>query len=241
MNSSLLSALFWGTLAASSLLIGYFLAGRNLSNRTVGMIMGFGSGALIAAIAYELVPASEASGLDKGIAFGLGAAVFFVGDWAIDHQGGSERKSIDGPQKRTGSGSAIFLGTLLDAIPESLIFGMSVALGGESGIAFLAAVFISNVPEAVAGTINLKAAGHSSGDVLWRWVIIILISAGCSGLGYIMVGSFPTIDGHLMSAFAAGAMLTMLAEAMMPEAYEHGGKLVGIFTVLGFLLTAMLS
>ncbi len=118
---------------------------------------------------------------------------------------------------------------------------MSLALGGAINLAFLTAVFVSNLPEGVAGTLNLEAAGRSRRRVFWMWTILVVISAACAGLGYVLILRLPSADGHYAQAFAAGAMLTMLADAMMPEAFEHGGKLVGIFTVMGFLTSAMLS
>jgi len=236
----MLLAFLWGGLAASSLLIGYALAGRGLSNRAIGIVMGFGAGALISAIAYELVPESSVAGAESALAFGLGALAFFGGDWLVDRQGGAERKTIAGGEQ-AGSGSAIFIGTLLDNIPESLVLGIGLALGGAISVAFLVAVFVSNLPEGVAGTVNLLAAGRSRSTVLWMWVLLILVSALSSAVGFWLVRVLPGADGHIVQAFAAGAMLTMLADAMMPEAYEHGGKTVGLFTVLGFLAAGVLS
>jgi zinc transporter, ZIP family len=236
----MLLAIWWGGFAAAALLLGYLLAMRGLSNRTIGLIMGVGAGALISAIAYELIPESAMQGWDVAVAFALGAIAFFVGDWFVDKQGGAERKGIEGEQD-SGSGSAIYIGTLLDNIPESLILGMGLALGGAINIAFLASVFVSNLPEGVAGTTNLKAAGHSWHRIFWMWLSLVIVSALCAGLGYALVSWQPGVTGHYAQAFAAGAMLTMLADAMMPEAFEHGGKLVGILTVLGFLAAAILS
>ena len=236
----MLTATLWGGLAAASLLIGYALAGRGLSNRATGMIMGIGSGALLGAIAYELIPESMLGNVGMGVMFAAGAVTFFVADWVIDHRGGADRKDITGEQS-VGSGTAIFIGTLLDNVPELIILGMGLALGGTVNIAFLTAVFVSNLPEGVAGTTNLEAAGHSRHTIFYMWTALVLISAACAGLGYAVVHWLPGIDGHLTQAFAAGAMLTMLADAMMPEAFEHGGKLVGIFTVMGFLVAAILS
>ena len=138
--------------------------------------MGFGAGALIAAIAYELIPESKLIGLDVSIAFGLGALAFFVGDWLVDRQGGADRKDIAGGQE-SGSGSAIFIGTLLDGVPESIILGMRLAFGGTISIAFFTAILVSNMPEGVAGTINLEASGRSYSSILWMWVTLIIISA----------------------------------------------------------------
>src|SRR5512136_934643 len=235
----MLSAILWGGFAAAALLVGYLFAERGLSKRTIGMVMGFGAGALLSAIAYELVPESSLEAGGMGIAFCIGAFTFFGADWLIDHRGGADRKDITGGQ--VGSGSAIFIGTLLDNIPESIILGMGLALGGAINIAFLAAVFVSNLPEGVAGTTNLIASGRSRRSVFWMWFALVIISALCAGLGYLIILWLPGADGHIAQAFAAGAMLTMLADAMMPEAFEHGGKLVGILTTLGFAMAAILS
>ena len=234
------SAFLWGGLAAAALLVGYALAGRGLSNRTIGLVMGIGAGALISAIAYELMPESVLGTRGMAVAFALGAIVFFVGDWLIDRRGGADRKDIAGDQTG-GSGAAILVGTLLDNVPESIILGMSLALGGTINVAFLAAVFVSNLPEGVAGSVNLAAAGRSRRKIFWLWMMIVLVSAACAALGYGVVNWLPGAQGLYAQAFAAGAMLTMLADAMMPEAFEHGGMTVGLFTVLGFLLSAMLS
>ena len=127
----MLAAILWGGLAAASLLIGYFLATRGPSQRAIGLIMGIGSGALVAAIAYELVPESILGGWEMGLAFGLGAMAFFLGDWVVDRRGGEDRKDIAGSAE-SGSGAAIFIGTLLDNVPESIILGMGMALGGRA-------------------------------------------------------------------------------------------------------------
>jgi ZIP family zinc transporter len=238
----MIEAGLWGLLAASSLLIGYMLAGRGLSNLTTGMIMGFGGGALISAIAYELIPESifGGAGVGMALAFLLGALAFFGGDWLIDRQGGVDRKNIPG-DRAGGSGAAIYIGTLLDNIPESLVLGIGLALGGSVSLAFLVAVFVSNLPEGVAGTMNLAQAGYPRRRIFWMWTTLVLISGGCAALGYAIIGWLPGRDGRYVQAFAAGAMLTMLADAMMPEGFEHGGKVVGLVTVLGFLTAAILA
>ena len=236
----MIEASLWGGLAALSLLIGFVLGECRLSNRTVGLIMGFGSGALLSALAYELVPESVIGGWGAAVWFAAGALVFFGGDWVIDHWGGLHRKTIAGRQHE-GSGGAVFLGTLLDAVPESLVLGMGLAMGGSIGVAFLVAVFISNLPEGVAGTVNLVAAGHRRRSIFWMWAALAVLSAGCSGLGYGLVGWIPSADDALAQAFAGGAVLTMLADTMIPEAYEHGGRMAGLMTVVGFAVAATLS
>jgi ZIP family zinc transporter len=236
----MITAFLWGALSASSLLMGYLIAERGLSKRVIGLIMAFGAGALISAIAYELVPESAISGWGMAASFAIGAIVFFLGDWVVDYLGGRHRKSISGKQHQ-GSGAVIFVGTLLDNIPESIVLGMSLGLGGGIGVAFLAAVFVSNLPEGVAGTVNLAASGHSRRSMLWMWVILVLVSAVSTMIGYGLVDWIPGADGRLVQAFAAGAVLTMLADAMIPEAFEHGGRLAGLFTVLGFGAAGVIS
>jgi ZIP family zinc transporter len=236
----MISAALWGGLAQSSLVIGYLLAERGLSKRIIGLIMGFGAGALISAIAYELVPESAIGGWEMAVAFVLGALVFFAGDWLVDRWGGAHRKKIAAKEEQ-GSGAAIFIGTLLDAIPESIVLGMGLAIGGSISVAFLVAVFISNLPEGVAGTVNLTAAGHSRRSTLLMWIALVLVSAGSAAVGRGIVEWIPAADARWVQAFAAGAMLTMLADAMMPEAFAHGGRLAGLFTVLGFAAAAGLS
>jgi ZIP family zinc transporter len=233
----------WGGLAAASLLIGAALELRlTLSNRLIGAVMGFGAGTLISSIAYELVPASRVAGTGQltVLAFATGALVFFGADWAIDHTGGAERKSIAGGQEE-GTGTAIFLGTLLDGVPESLVLGLGLATGGLISVAFLSAVFISNAPEGIAGTRALIASGHSRRRVFWMWFALVLASAAAAAAGYAIVQAVPSVDGLYTRAFAAGAVLTMLSDVMMPEAFEHGGKLVGLLTTIGFLTAAVLS
>jgi ZIP family zinc transporter len=236
----MLSAILWGGLAASSLLVGYYLASRRLSNRVIGEVMGFGAGALISAIAYELIPESMFHGWQMAAAFLLGALAFYLGDKLVDSQGGADRKNLNSTQKGS-SGSAIFVGTLLDNIPESLILGMGFALGGTVNLAFLVAVFVSNLPEGLAGTLSLEASGRSHRQVFWMWFILVIVSAVCAGLGYLLIHWLPGANGQYVQAFAAGAMLTMIADAMMPEAFEHGGKRVGLYTVFGFLVAAILA
>jgi ZIP family zinc transporter len=236
----MLAAIWWGGVAASALLIGYALAYRGLSEQAIGLVMALGAGALISSMAYELVPESALGGAGMAAAFALGAVTFFGGDWLIDNRGGKRRKDIAGTQAG-GSGPAIFLGTLLDNVPESIILGMGFAAGGMVNAAFLVAVFVSNLPEGVAGTVNLANAGYSQRKILAMWSLLVLGSAVCAGIGYALIRWLPSVDGRRIQAFAAGAMLTMLAEAMMPEAFEHGGRAVGLFTVLGFLVTAVLS
>jgi ZIP family zinc transporter len=240
MEASLLTAVLWGGLAAASLLIGYALSRRRLSMRTVGLVMGLGAGALIGAIAYELIPETLLVEPGALLVCALGALTYFGADWMVDRRGGATRKGLEAGRP-AGSGAAIAIGTLLDAIPESIVLGMGLAFNGVVNLAFLGAVLLSNIPEGIAGSMNLTTAGQPPRKILRMWVVLVGVSAVCAGLGYLVAITLQTTDGHLAQAFAAGAVLTMLSDAMIPEAHEHGGKVVGLFTVLGFLGAAALS
>ena len=198
--------------------------------------MAFGAGVLISAVAFDLVQEAAEKSSGRGwVIFGLfaGCGVFFGGDWLIDRLGGSERKDADGGQEG-GSALAIVLGTVLDGVPESMVIGLTIYEGGAVGAAYLAAVFISNLPESISSTAGLVTGGWKKARILWMWIAIALISGLASLAGYgLFQNSSPDTVAFVL-AFAAGAILTMLADTMMPEAFEHGGKLVGVVTTLGF-------
>ena len=151
----------------------------------------------------------------------------------IDRLGGGGRKAPTGKQTQ-GSPLAIVLGTVLDGVPESMVIGLTIVQGGEVGIAYLAAVFISNLPESISSTTGLVTGGWRRRSVLWMWIGIVVISGVASLAGFALLESAPPEAVAFVLTFAAGAILTMLADTMMPEAFEHGGKLVGIATTLGF-------
>jgi ZIP family zinc transporter len=227
----------WGTLAASSLVIGALIALRfNIGLRMIGLIMGFGSGVLISALSFDLVQEAVEKSSGHGWVVGgffAGCLVFFGGDQLIDRLGGGDRKDADGDQE-SGSSLGIVLGSVLDGIPESMVIGLTIFEGGAVGAAYLAAVFISNLPESISSTSGLVTGGWEKSKVLWMWVAIALVSGLASLAGYGLFQDSPPSTVAFVLAFAAGAILTMLAETMMPEAYEHGGKWVGVVTTLGF-------
>jgi zinc transporter, ZIP family len=227
----------WGTLAASSLVIGAIIAlVFSISLRVIGLIMGFGAGVLISALSFDLVEEAVDKSTGHGWAVGglfAGCLVFFFGDRLIDRIGGGDRKDATGDQ---GSGNAlgIVLGSVLDGIPESMVIGLTIYEGGAVGAAYLAAVFISNLPEAVSSTSGLLTGGWAKSRILWMWIAIAVISGLASAAGYGLFQDSPPDTVAFVLSFAAGAILTMLATTMMPEAFEHGGKLVGVVVTLGF-------
>jgi ZIP family zinc transporter len=241
--NDVVTAAIWGAIAASSLVIGGALALRyHPSDRLVGLVLAFGAGTLISSVAYELVPEEATQALGVGIALALGALVFYLGDAYVSNMGGGDRKNLDAEegQPSSGSGRAIVLGTVLDGIPESLVLGIGFAVGGAVSVAFLAAVFISNLPEAIAATVSLRATGTKGSSIITMLVGIAALSAVAAAIGYVVASAVGS-DGLLIQAFAAGALLTMIIDTMAPEAVEQGGKKAGLATILGFAVAATLS
>lgn len=239
----MLEAAWWGFVGGGALLVGA-AAGIWLpvSNRLVGLVMGFGAGVLFSAVAFELTrEAYETAGASVMVA-GLvaGALVFFAGDWWIDQRGGHRRKSPQGPQKGAAA-SALVLGALLDGIPESAAIGVSLLGGGGVGVAMVAAVFLSNVPESMSASAGMRQTGRSTKSILLLWGAVTLASTVAAALGFGVLGSAPEAAVAGVQAFAAGAILTMLADTMVPEAVEHAGRLVGLVTASGFIIAFLLS
>ena len=235
-----MTAFLWGLLATSSLVLGGVLANRlNLSNKTLGIIMAFGAGTLISAVSYELI--LEAVKLAKGTGypgFGLfaGAFTFFFADYLIARMGAKDRVAIEA----SGQSRLVIpmvLAIILDGIPESIVIGLGIFEGGTVSLAILVAVFISNLPEALAGSIGMKAGGWGRMKIILLWIVIALVCAVATVAGYTLFSGASDQWLSFIQAFAGGAILMMLANSMMPEAFEHGGKLAGVFTVLGFAVS----
>jgi zinc transporter, ZIP family len=236
-------AFFWGMLGSASLILGAVVVAVNMpSARTLGLIMGFGSGVLISAVAFELV--EEAASVAKGlgattIGFLIGMGVFLLGDQAISTMGYRDRKKMNAVH--SASGLAIVLGIVLDGVPESAVLGLTVLESGTIGVAVLAAVFLSNLPESIAATSGLRSSGWSWGSVYGLWTGIVLVSGIAAAVGYQLMSAATPAAFAFVLAFAGGAILSMLATTMMPEAYEYGGRLVGVTTTIGFAAAFAIS
>ena len=229
----------WALLGASSLLIGALISfAVRIGDRLLGFILAFGAGVLISAVAYELV--EEAVAVTDGpravaTGFALGALVFFAGDVAIDRR--MERSSSHG------HGLGIVLGAVLDGIPESVVIGISLLTGESASVAVIVAVFLSNVPESIAASSDLIRDGWPRSKVLLLWVVVVAASTLAAGLGYTALDGASGSWVAFIQAFAAGSILTMLSDEMIPEAFESSehNKTVGLAVAFGFALSAALS
>ena len=241
----MIEAAFWGGLGASALLLGAVIAFLfDVPKRVQGLILAFGAGTLIGAVAYELFEEAvelSVSGVDVAIGFGLGATVFYVGSLAIDRMSPAGPDGMPSKRDPRTGGLALVLGAVLDGIPESVVLGLSLLAGEGVSVAVLAAVFISNVPEGLSASEDLSAAGTQRRNILGLWAIVVLASTAASALGYGVLGQMGPHVVVLLDSFAAGAILAMLAESMIPEAYEEGGRAVGLATTFGFAIAAALS
>jgi ZIP family zinc transporter len=239
----MLTAAFWGLVGGSALLIGA-AAGvwLRIPVRVVGLIMGFGAGVLISALAYDLTEDAFATGGARAVALGLaaGSLVFVGGDWLIDREIGIRAERKGGPEE-DGGAVAIALGALLDGIPESAVIGIGLLGGTGVSAAVVAAVFLSNVPEALSSASQMRTSGRSVGFIFTLWFGVLAISTAAAALGYGLMGGASPPWIAAIQAFAAGAIITMLASTMIPEAHEDGGPFVGLATALGFALAFFLS
>jgi zinc transporter, ZIP family len=197
--------------------------------------MAFGAGAMISAVSFELIEEALGAGAPVLATLGLaaGAVVFFLGDRPTSRGGGGDRKRSTG-QQSTGSPLVIVVGAALDGVPESLIVGLSLVLGGGVSVSFVAATFLSNLPEAMAASTGLREAEWRRSKIFRLWLLVVAVSVAAGVLGYLLFETSSGKTGAFIQSFAAGALLTMLADTMMPEAFEFGGKLVGLLTVAGF-------
>lgn len=241
----MLSAIAWSALATGTILIGMAMAYRNMVNvRWTGLIMGLGAGAIISAAAYQLLLSAAVADWGGEIVVGVGLAggalTFYFADRWVDHLGGAERMDFDGGQK-SGSGMGILLGSLLDGVPESLVLGLSLVHSPQVSLAFIFAVSISNIPQGLGGTAGMLASGWSKQKITRLWLAVCGASILAAAVGYGLGQMFSGVNGALADAFAGGALLVMLTDSMIPEAFEHGGRETGLFLVIGFAAAVVVS
>lgn len=237
------SALGWGTLAASSLLIGALLAfTRRWPERQVGLVLAFGAGALISAVSFELAEEGIAIGSFRSVAIGLGlgAITYYLLDGLVSRRSNAR----PGRAARTESedpGTALALGAFLDGIPEQFVLGIGLAAGQGVGIGLLVAIFVSNLPEAIGSANDMRRAGSKRPAVLRLWCAVAAVCVLATMAGY---GIADSVSGEFRAAidgFAAGALLVMLIDSMIPEATKTAGRRAGLLATLGFAVATALS
>lgn len=241
-----LQAGLWGLLGASSLVLGAAVAYlTRLPQRITAGIMAFGCGVLISAVAYDLLEDGFQEGGIWPIALGAvgGSVAYTVADWLVSRSGGHNRKRSGGQQQDAGQGGglAIAIGSLLDGIPESVVLGVGLLGGQGVSMAMLAAIFLSNFPEGLSSALGMKRAGRSKAYVFGLWIMIAVLSGGASLAGAALLGGASPKILAAVNAVAAGALLTMIIDTMVPEAVEGEHKGTGFLVVLGLLIAFALS
>ena len=236
-------ALGWGALAASSLLLGALLAlVRPWPDRYVGMVLAFGAGALISSVSFELAEEGVALGGAEwtGLGLGLGAFTYFAADGAVARMTAGGR-GLPGRRKASDAGTALALGALLDGVPEQMVLGIGLAEGGSVGVGLLVAIWVSNLPEAIGSASDMKKTGRPGSKIVRLWALAAAVCTAASLVGFAIADG---ASNHLkagIDGFAAGALLVMLVDSMIPEATEKFGRKAGLVTALGFAVAAALS
>jgi zinc transporter, ZIP family len=224
-----LEALGWGALAASSLVVGAVIGlARPWPRVAIGLVLGFGAGALISAVSFELFEEGVelAGALPVAIGLGVGAITYYLASIRVASMGG---------------GAALALGAFLDGIPEQLVLGIGLAGGEPVSAGLLAAIYVSNLPEAIGGATDMRRQMHSRRQVMLNWVWIAALCTLATVVGYVVADTASDELQAGINGFAAGALLVMLVDSMIPEATEQAGKTTGLVTALGFAVAAGLS
>jgi zinc transporter, ZIP family len=239
-----LQAGLWGLLAGGALVIGAAIAWFLTVPRTwVASIMAFGAGVLISALAFDLVDEAETTGgLTATVTGFLGGSVVYVAANVVLARHGARHRKRSGDQQpseseQQGSGAAIAIGALLDGIPESVVLGLSLLTGNGVGVAVLAAIFISNLPEGLSSAAGMKNNGRSAGYVFGVWGGIAVTSGLAGLLGVLLLQGASPVLIAVITAIAAGAILAMLADTMIPEAFERTHAYTGLIATVGFMVS----
>jgi ZIP family zinc transporter len=233
------AAFGWGVLAASSLVLGAVLGlVRSWPARLIGLVLAFGAGALISSVSFELAQEGVAvgGGTAVGIGLALGALTYFVLSRVVERKFGRGK-----PGEASSAGPALALGAFLDGIPEQLVLGIGIAAGAGVSVGLLVAIFVSNLPEAIGSATDMREAGTGANAIRALWVGVAVLCALATPVGFLLAEG---ASGHFkagINGFAAGALLVMLVDSMIPEATAKAGRVAGLATTLGFAIAAGLS
>jgi ZIP family zinc transporter len=234
------AALGWGALAASSLVIGAVLGlVRPWPPRLVGLVLAFGAGALISAVSFDL--AEEAARLGDPAVAGGGLALGALTYYALNRLVGRRSRHHGGRAGGDDTGPALALGAFLDGIPEQTVLGIGLAAGEGVGVGLLVAIFVSNLPEAIGSSTAMRAAGTRPATIRRLWLLVAAVCVVATVVGYAVADNVSRNLNAAIDGFAAGALLVMLIDSMIPEAVRKGGDVSGLVTVLGFAVAAALS
>jgi ZIP family zinc transporter len=233
----------WGLVAGGALVVGALVSWFvRVPQHVVALVMAFGAGVLISALAFDLVDEAERTGglLPTAVGF-LGGAVFYVvANVALARRGARHRKRSQDQQpsedEQSGSGTAIAVGALLDGVPESVVLGLTLVGGGGVGVPVLAAIFISNLPEGLSSAAGMKASGRSARYVFGVWGGIAVASGLAGLLGCLLLQGAPPETIAVITAIAAGAILAMVADTMIPEAFDETHLYTGLVATVGFIV-----
>ena len=231
----MLEAFGWGFLAQSSLLVaGLLVCWVTVPTKVVGILGGFGAGAMIAAVSFDLLPEAEVhiELWQTGLWMLVGVAVFLLADQFVERRFGSEG---------AGGAMGIVVGSVVDGVPESAILGIQVGIGITISLGFVAAVFISIIPQAVAPSADLAASGWGPRKLGQLWLLVVLACGVAAALGFLGTDLTSGVVGDRAAALAAGGLLAMLTNSLIPFSFERGGSLAGAATALGFCLSVINS
>ena len=255
----MLEAGLWAGLGQSALIVGALLVARYpklTEPRWLGLVMAFGAGALISAVTTDLVTEAyqEAGRAPTGVGLLVGAGGYYLLTNWLNRR--AEREDPEEPVEaadEVGGASAmpagadataarnLTVGMVLDGIPESIAIGLTLLGGASVSFALVGAVFLSNLPEAIGVAAALLAGGIQLRDVLLRFGAIVAVGFAAGLLGYAILKPTNADAIAIIQSIAAGAMVVVVVNEMVPIAVRGAGRHAGLAAAAGFAVAAFLS